>query len=472
MTDPNEPGLKDPSRAPFRWVPFLSRHFIVLVTLLPLLIYMFTYFEGCFGSPIRADGAGYYIYLPSYVLHGDPSFKRVADQQYGGQIPGWTGVGLYAATDRYLNRYSAGVAIMMLPFFLVAHVLTWLFQSPPGGFDWWRFNHAMDGYTLFYQHAAGLAGLFYMVAGLGILKKSLERMFTPGVVLATLSALLMGTNLLHYGSGESVLSHPYSFFLFAVLLCATDSWHEDPGSWRRAAALGLVAGMIALVRLPNAIVFMLIPMYGLARWPDVPRKARLLGSHIGQLALMVGVAVLLFGLQVALNRYATGRWVLDPYRLQNQAYGFAFFSPQIMAVLFSLKRGVFFWSPVLLACLPGLYVMWKMRSPLCSGVSILLALHLWIVSSWFMWWYGGGFGHRGFVEFYAVMAIPWATFAASLKTKGSRALLAIFTLCAVIWSLVLLKLYYTREISFDGLNRQALFDIVWLRKNLVLRLLR
>ncbi len=195
-----ETGVKD------RITEWLWRHFVALVAILCLLIYAFTYLEDCFGPPIRADGAGYYAYLPSWFIHGDMTFIKLADAQFQGSIPAWTGLTPSAATGGFRNKYNIGVAVMMTPFFFAGHVLTWWMRSPPGGFEWWKFNHPLDGYSLFYQHAAGLAGVFYMVVGLAVLRSLLATRFTKGVVLSTMATLLLGTNLLHYGSGETVFS--------------------------------------------------------------------------------------------------------------------------------------------------------------------------------------------------------------------------------------------------------------------------
>ena len=61
----------------------ISRHFLAGLTVLALLIYMFTYLQGYFGVPIRSDGTGYYAYLPSYLIYGDASLEQNAIVQYG-----------------------------------------------------------------------------------------------------------------------------------------------------------------------------------------------------------------------------------------------------------------------------------------------------------------------------------------------------------------------------------------------------
>ena len=109
---------------------------------------------------------------------------------------------------RWVNAHPIGEAIMIAPFFVVAHALTrWTNLSP-------------DGFTLYYQHAAGLAGLCYVLAGLWFLRRLLRRHFGDGVADATVVSLLAGTSLYHYATFDSAWSHAFSFALCAALLRA------------------------------------------------------------------------------------------------------------------------------------------------------------------------------------------------------------------------------------------------------------
>ena len=65
------------------------------------------------------------------------------------------------------NAHPIGVAVMQVPFFAIAHGLTrWT-------------NLSADGFTLYYQHAAGIAGLFWTIAGLWLLGGLLAVTFQP-----------------------------------------------------------------------------------------------------------------------------------------------------------------------------------------------------------------------------------------------------------------------------------------------------
>ena len=108
-----------------------------------------------------------------------------------------------------------------------------------------------------------MAAVFYMLGGLGILFKILIRHFSSKVVAFTLLSLFLGTNLLAYASVEPSYSHIYSFFLICLLLVAVPRWYADP-SRGNTLFLGAVAGLILLVRNPNAVFLLFFPLYGIS----------------------------------------------------------------------------------------------------------------------------------------------------------------------------------------------------------------
>jgi hypothetical protein len=122
----------------------------------------------------------------------------------------------HRGTGAWINPHPIGTAVLIAPFFLLGHALTWWSNLKP------------DGFSLYYQHAAGLAGVFYLVAGLAVLKKFLRRHFSAGITLAALISITWGTNLFHYGTYDSVYSHVYSFFLFCSFLALTATWYDRP----------------------------------------------------------------------------------------------------------------------------------------------------------------------------------------------------------------------------------------------------
>jgi hypothetical protein len=66
-------------------------------------------------------------------------------------------------------------------------------------------------------------------------------------------------------------------------------------------------------------------------------------------------------------------------------------------------------------------------------VLIIWAVSWYVYSSWWSWWLGGSFGHRGFIEHYAFLALPLAWILERLVRRGvlvrdlSMAVLLVFT---------------------------------------------
>jgi len=387
-------------------VSWLRDRAVLLACGVCLAAYVFVFATGRAGPPIRSDAFSYYVYLPSWALYHDASLQKVADDCCGGEFPAFTAIVRWPATGRWVNAHPVGVAVLMAPFFAAAHLLTrWTNLSP-------------DGFTLYYQHAAGLAGLCYTVAGLWLLRRLLDRHFTPGVVIATLFAVLLGTSLLHYATHDSTWSHAFSFFLCAALLERLDVWRDDSDP----VTIGLIAALMILVRHTNAIVPLAL----------VPFRVR---SNAARATVAV-VTLLAVLPQLAIYWRATGRPIVSSYG----SLGFTFLTPHLFGVLFSVQKGLFFWAPLLLAALAGsawfpAALRW-MRAP----AVIVFVLQTYLIASWWDWQFGASFGHRGFVDFYPLFAVGLAAFFQRVTSLRSAPRLAWSIAAGLLCALTLFEM--------------------------------
>lgn len=217
-----------------------SRLVVAGAALACLAGYIFVYTGNRPGAPIRSDGFSYYVYLPSWFLFHDPSLAAVARDCCGGEFPDYTAIIRWPGTRRWVNAHPIGVAVLQSPFSLAADGLTrWT-------------NLSRDGFTLYYQHAAGLSGLAWPLFGLIVLRRLLLRHFTDRITAAALFTVLFGTNLFHYATFDSSYSHAYSFCLFVLFLYLAERWHDSPDA-PRSLGLGAVAGLIVLTRHTNGL---------------------------------------------------------------------------------------------------------------------------------------------------------------------------------------------------------------------------
>lgn len=429
----------------------LSRYFCALALILAPLGLATVYINDYNSPPIRSDGVGYYAYLPALFIHKDLTMEKLAQQEFGGDIPAWTGIVRYPPTGRYLDKYTIGEAVMIAPLFLLAHTLS-------------RFVHPhASGFAPHYQVAAVLAGLGYMVLGLWLLQRVLRRYFSEAVTLATLICILFGTNLYHYGTYDAIFSHAFSFCLFALLLYLLPGWYADPSTWR-TLGLGAAMGLILLVRVPNALALLFVPAFAIRDGQSLRERLAFAWRHRWKVVLLLMVVAAVFAPQLAYWTYITGAPIVFPYQsgVPGKPERFYFTSPWIGSVLFSVRKGLFFWSPILLFAVPGLVLMARTAAPLFLPTVLFLPLNLYIVASWHAWPFGGSYGHRGFTESLAVLAVPLAVFFDSLRGRAARAAVAVLAAAFVALSVVQMLQYWKGIIPFDGTTWE-LYRSVFLR---------
>lgn len=410
------------------------RHFVAVTAVLAVAAYVLIYSRGWADPPIRSDGYSYYVFLPSAFIYHDLSLKALAHDWYGGEYPGFAAIRRWPTTNRWLDAVPIGVALLMTPFFLVADALT----------RWGNFPR--DGFSFYYQHGAGLAGLVYFVAGLALVRAMLRRHFSDGVVLATLVTMTWGTNLFHYGTFDATFSHAFSFCAIAAWLVAVDRWWERP-SMACSGVMGVIAAMILLLRNVNAVFLVLLPLYGLAGVSDIRPRAAELWRRRASLFVAAAAGAACLVPQLSLYRFITGTWWVNSYALLNNRFNFD--TPRIGSVLFSTQKGLFFWSPALALAVVGAFVARGWARGLVLSIATIFVAQLYIVASWNDWQLGGSYGHRAFTDGFALVApLLASTYAWTASRPRIRTAVAIFAATAVVLSVLQMVQYWLGIIPF------------------------
>ena len=427
----------------------LSKWIVACAAVLCLAGYLFVYATGKATTPIRSDGFSYYVYLPSWFIFHDGTLAAVARDCCGGEFPAYTAIIRWPGTRRWVNAHPIGVAVMQTPFFAAAHGLTkWTNLSP-------------DGFTLYYQHAAGLSGLVWAVLGLVVLRRLLLRHFSDRITAATLITILLGTNLYHYATFDSSYSHTYSFFLFAAFLYLTEIWHRRH-DMTRALLLGMTAGLIILTRHTNVLFLVCLPLFGVTGTTSLLVRLRELREHGRLFAVMALVAAVVVAPQFVIYYRATGRPIVSSYG----SLGFHFDAPQLFGVLFSVQKGLFFWSPVLLLACAGLVYLSRSRHTaraLVAGPLLFLIVNTYLIASWWDWQFGGSFGHRGFTDALPVFAIGLAGFYTwSARRTSTTIAAAAVAGCAVTLSVFQMLQYWNGVLPFSD-TTWAQYRAIFLR---------
>jgi hypothetical protein len=290
------------------------------------------------------------------------------------------------------SKYTYGVAILEFPAFIIAHV----YASVT--------DYLADGYSAPYGYSILFSALFYFMLGMTFLKRFLEKRFSDWAVSITLLSIGLGTNLFYYTTGEGGMSHVYSFFLFTLLIYFTDRWKTEGHSFLNTLRLALAASLIVFIRPTGIIILALIPFLDSVNISGA--KSRFISIwNSGLIYWICILTAVLFIPQFYYWKQFSGEWFT--YSYENE--GFIFWdNPKIRHMLFSYQNGLFMYAPILLAIPAGLIAMWKVQRVNTILIAGIFMLAIYTFSSWWAWWFGGAFGHRAFIEYFAIGAIPMA----------------------------------------------------------------
>lgn len=405
---------------------------------------------------VYSDGFGYFAYLPA-LLYGDFSFDFI-------ETGGWEhSLKLIQVEEGLVNKYPVGVAIMESPFFLVAHLLSLLRDALTG-------SATATGYTNLYQYMVLFGGVFYWMVGTVLLYRMLTVYlgFSKRVSLLSCAVITYGTNLFHYASYDACFSHVYSYFLFNLFLYYL-CWYEErdaehQNKWWQTCIFGFSAGLIFMCRNTNILFVLTYVFYGVRDWETLKKRAVVILRPIRAVPIILTGFVTIFP-QLLYWHTATGHWFAYSYGGEK----FYWLAPELGNFLFSVKKGLFFWSPVLFLSVLGMIIAYKKREKLYTGLVVFFLLIVYVSSTWWMWYYGGSFGQRVAVDFMGLFAVFTACVFERVEeqrekqSRGYRlAAAGVYGYCGIciVWNLICMEAYWYRVLPSDGADWNTIRDIM------------
>jgi hypothetical protein len=329
---------------------------------------------------VQSDGYGYYNYLPALFIHHD-----ILHQGYAMPLEnGYT-----------LNKYTCGVAILEMPFFLVAGQL-----SPLLNYDK---NYASNDVYMFAM-AASVATYLYIA--LCILFFFIKNKFDAKAAWYSVMVLYFATNVYYYTVMEAGMSHVYSLFCFVLILYFTDQYYKS-SRIKFLVGFGFFYALAVLIRPTNIIMILFFLFYEVYSMKDL--KVRIL-QHIKNFHAFIILIVI--GLIVAspqmLYWYAvTGKPVVFSYGYNHESFS-NWKSPKIIQVLIGHKSGWLTYTPIMALSLIGLYMGVKEKKISAPVIITAFAITILICASWWTYNFACSFGYRSFVEYYAILILPVA----------------------------------------------------------------
>ena len=367
-------------------------------------------------SEIWGDKAGYYIYLPALFDYNFDGQKLPKD------ISANTGNGFIIDGHTIITKYPAGEAVMIAPFWLTNKLI----------------NPSDSPFSKSYHYSIDFAAAFYVALGLLISFLTFKKYTSVPYAYLLCATMLLSTNLLYYAIDETGMSHAYSFVLFASLLFISLNLihYLQISAIKTFIALGILGGMIFLVRHVNIIFFipvLLITQNSFREGWTILKRIFLSKESIIMYSCMLFIVIP----QLYYYYYINSTVSATPY------YGEGFFyvfRPKILEVLFAPENGIFLYSPFLAVVLLWNISVCSFKKTIIFMPYLLFFCVIYLYASWSSYELGCGLGHRSLVEFYPFLFLPLA------NRLNKQKISIIFVLLFLLCSFYTLKMMY----SFDG----------------------
>ena len=371
---------------------------------------------------ISSDGVGYYYYLPNALLTKTIG-NQSPDKRFFNEI-----------NKKGVNKYYVGTAVSMSPFFLLGHV----FAISNGD--------ELTGFSPAYHKAISFAGLFYLLGGLLFLRAFFRLYkFHEAIISISILLLFFGTNLMAYALLMPSMSHIYSFFFVSGFLYFMKNFSLQKKSKYLFSGTVLLA-MIILIRPLNGIIVFALPFLA-GSWLALKEFFTAVFKPKRVIISLIIIFLILF-IQSYFWYLQCGEWVVWSYGNE----GFYFSKPYLWQVLFSFRKGAFVYTPLLIVSVIGLFVLIKKDKFQGWSLFSFFALLVYLISSWWNWYYGPSFGQRPFVEFYGLSALLIAFSFRFIQKKVFKVTLIGFSVLCVFLNLIQTFQYHSGIISSWDMN--------------------
>lgn len=385
----------------------------------------------------------YYGYLPATFIYHDITMSFLGKKKLPSNTKLW-------AKETYdgkrVIKMSSGLAILYMPFFLAANALADVFDYPK------------DGFNQYYKLALVMSSLFYLIIGLAFLRKLMLRYFSQIVTALTILTLVFSTNLLWYVTFEAPMSHAYNFSLISIFLLLIDNWYKR-ANWKGAILIGLLSGLIVLIRPTNILIALLFIFWNIESWQSLLERFGLLLKHYGKILVILLLAFVVWIPQLLYWKEVTGQYLYYSYTDQ----GFFFNNPHMFSMIFSWNKSLIIYSPIFVFSIAGFILLYKNNKGLFWPMVIFFIPWWYVIASWWDWMYGGSFGQRVFIDSYSIFAFSMA---ASLTWVLKKKPVIKITFSIIFLSLFILGQhhfwrFYGGSIHWSDMTKEAYFDSFW-----------
>ena len=251
------------------------------------------------------------------------------------------------------------------------------------------------------------------------------------------------------------MSHVYSFSMICCFAYSIKQFFTL-GKTKYIYASSILLALVILIRPVNAIVVLLIPFLANS-WNELKKIiVFIFNKKRRHVIISCIVFILLLLIQPLLWYWQTGTFILNSYKDE----GFYFLKPQIINVLFGFRKGWFIYTPIAFISLFGFYFLFRRNKYQFYFLLLFVVIITYIISSWWSWYYGDGFGHRAFIDFYCIVCLLIALILENLHSKLKKGILLCVLTAMLSLNLIQSYQYYSKIIhpfSMDAHKYRYIF---------------
>ena len=376
------------------------------------------------GRIIMGDAVHHYVQLRSLVfdrdLHLRNEYLRV--YKFRGDEPEATWLSETTPTGHVRSYMPVGPGLVWAPAFLLVSGTVWLADSLGA-------NYPLDGYGRAFQAAAAFSGVIAAAIGSWLAFLSASALFDRRPAIWATLAVWLSSSALYYSLISPTYSHAASMLAVGAFWLA---WMRsmERQTVARYGMMGVLAGVAALMRWQDGVLLLLPVIDALRHW-----RRGTTGSVAARLAALAVGTLVGFAPQIAFWTIVYGQ----PFALPQGPAFMKWTEPALWSVMFSNRRGLVMWTPIIALSLVGLVPLFR-RDRFIAFSALTFFLISWYVNAAVAdWWAGEAFGARRFLSCYPVFVLGLAALFNSWRSKS--AVYAGVTGAFVLYTLLLLVQY-------------------------------
>jgi hypothetical protein len=274
------------------------------------------------------------------------------------------------------------------------------------------------------------------------------------IIAIVLPAVVFGTNLFFYSACKPGMSHVYSFAFVCIFLFFAKRYFIDQKP-RNIIYMAAAFGMIVLIRPVNGLIFFSLPFLS----GDLQTLKKGFRDYFGKglyVFFSIFIFLLILSIQLIIYKVATGKFLVYSYTTET----FNFSELHIFDFLFSYKKGLFLYAPLLFAAfIAGCYSLWLSNKFEFYSFLAFFLIVVYFLSSWWMWWYGGSFGTRVFIEYIPFFALLLSLSIDRIQKKNLTRIFVFLIFLIVIFTQIQTYQYRYGQIHWENMDYEKYWNV-------------